>query len=346
MRISAIDLFCGAGGLTRGLLDSGIDVIAGYDIDPSCQYPYTKNNKSSFYLKNVNDLSYSDLPSKFTSSDIRIIAGCAPCQPFSKYNQSKPRDERWSLLYSFRDIVLSVLPEIVTMENVPELVKHSVYDDFVNALHKVGYNVSSQIVSCDKFSIPQKRERLVLLASKFGIIQLPKMDNQLKTVRDAISHLPVIQAGVVCREDPLHTSSKLSEKNLQRIIASKQGGSWKDWPEQLVCECHKKQTGQSYQSVYGRMEWDKPSPTITTQCINYGSGRFGHPTQNRAISLREAAILQTFPESYKFFDLDSDIIPSRKTLSRLIGNAVPVKLGEVIGKAINFHLAKQDKMIF
>ena len=134
----------------------------------------------------------------------------------------------------------------------------------------------------------------------------------------------------------LHKASKLSPINLKRIRQSKPGGSWKDWDKDLLLECHQKDSGKSYVSVYGRMEWDKPSPTMTTQCNGIGNGRFGHPEQDRAISLREAALLQTFPKSYKFFDENNPL--TTRQLSTHIGNAVPVKLGKVIGKSIKKHI--------
>lgn len=337
MTIKAIDLFCGAGGLTRGLIDAGLQVVAGYDVDEACRFAYEKNNAVNFYNKDINELNYCDFPSDYLSAEVRVLAGCAPCQPFSKYTQARPKDMRWSLLYRFRELIMNGKPEIVTMENVPELVKHAVYDDFVSALETCGYFVTTKVVACEKYSIPQKRSRLVLLASKFGHIQLNDIDSKIITVRDAIASMPVVNAGEEYQGDLLHSASKLSEKNHSRIIHSVPGGTWKDWPKELVCECHKKSSGQSYKSVYGRMEWDKPSPTITTQCTNYGSGRFGHPEQNRAITLREAALLQTFPPTYQFSDEQTYL--SKNTLARLIGNAVPVQLGNVIGKAIIEHLA-------
>ncbi len=134
----------------------------------------------------------------------------------------------------------------------------------------------------------------------------------------------------------MHTSAGLTSINLARIKASKPGGSWRDWPKRLIADCHKSASGQTYPSVYGRMEWDKPAPTITTQCYGYGNGRFGHPEQDRAISLREAAILQSFPRSYKFIPANEPV--NFKSTGRLIGNAVPVDLGRAIAKSINLHI--------
>ena len=151
-----------------------------------------------------------------------------------------------------------------------------------------------------------------------------------QTVKDAIGNLPKVDDGEVCEQDSLHRSRKLNNINKQRILNSKPGRTWKDWKEELRLPCHKKSSGESYTTVYGRMTWGDPAPTITTQFMNYGSGRFGHPEQHRALSLREGALLQTFPKNYKFIKPNSPIAVSR--IGSYIGNAVPVQLGTVIGR--------------
>ena len=159
---------------------------------------------------------------------------------------------------------------------------------------------------------------------------------QYVTVWDAIGKLPKLEAGEICCSDPLHRCVALGELNLRRIKATPYGGSWKDWPENLRLECHKRPEGHSFGSVYGRMRWDEPGPTMTTQCTGLGNGRFGHPIQNRAISVREAALLQTFPENYRFFENESKV--SITKASRYIGNAVPPRLGEIIADSIIAHI--------
>jgi DNA (cytosine-5)-methyltransferase 1 len=157
-----------------------------------------------------------------------------------------------------------------------------------------------------------------------------------KTVRQVIGRLRALSAGEAAPRDKLHISSTLSEKNLKRIKVSKPGGTWRDWPEHLVADCHRVKSGRTYPGVYGRMEWDKPAPTMTTQCYGFGNGRFGHPEQDRAITLREAAIIQSFPRDYSFIPVNEEV--SFKVLGRLIGNAVPVDLGRAIARSINNHL--------
>jgi len=339
-RISAIDLFCGAGGLTYGFEQAGLRVKAGYDIDPSCKFPYEYNNKSQFILQDVGCVSKSDLEQHFSDSAIRVLVGCAPCQPFSSYSRRyDDKESRWKLLQDFSRLVKGSEPEIVSMENVLQLKHHSVFAEFVQALKVLNYSVEAYEVNCSDYGVPQSRKRLVLLASKFGTVKLipSTHDHQRReTVRKTIKNLDPLFAGQTSQIDRLHQCSKLSDLNLRRIRASRPGGTWRDWTEDLVAKCHTKKSGKTYPGVYGRMEWDQPSPTITTQCFGFGNGRFGHPEQDRAISLREAALLQTFPPSYEFVAPDEPVIFDR--IGRLVGNAVPVKLGQVIAESILEHI--------
>jgi DNA (cytosine-5)-methyltransferase 1 len=341
--VAAIDLFCGVGGLTHGLAKSGIDVRLGVDIDPACEYPYTANNKAKFLLKSVTELSVDDLAKRLKRGGVRLLAGCAPCQPFSTYRQKAgEKDSRWRLLDHFGRLAAEVDPDLITMENVPNLEKQKVFHSFVSKLKKLGFHVSYEVVDCSDFGVPQQRHRLVLLASKLGPIKLVRPNLHTKrTVKQAIGRLPRIAAGGACARDRLHQACELSDLNLARIRASKPGGTWRDWEKSLVADCHRRKTGKTYPGVYGRMAWNEPAPTMTTQYYAFGSGRFGHPSQARAISLREGAILQSFPRSYKFIARGNPI--SRKAIGRLVGNAVPVKLGEAIGKSIIAHVRSRQK---
>ena len=340
-KIAGADLFCGVGGLTQGLRAAGINVTLGVDIDPACEYPYTANNDAAFILKSVEEIDSSEISVAFTKAPFKLLAGCAPCQPFSTYSQSKSkaRNERWRLLEHFSRLTSEVEPHFVTMENVPPLKREDVFSDFVTELELQGFHVFYKVVNCADYGVPQQRKRLVLLASKLGPIRLIKLTTSGEnhtTVRDVIANMPSLIAGGACDEDPMHQACKLSSLNLERIRASRPGGTWRDWDSGLRAGCHKKNSGKTYPSVYGRMRWDEPSPTITTQYYGFGNGRFGHPEQDRAISLREGAILQGFPKSYKFVPEGGPIY--RKRVGRLIGNAVPVKLAEVVGKSFISHM--------
>ena len=343
--ISVVDLFCGIGGLSYGLKKSGIKIKAGFDFDDKCQYAYEENCKAKFIHKDIVTVKKDDVLKYYKQNDIKVLLGCAPCQPFSTYTLKgdNQKDTRWQLLYEFSRLIKETKPDIVSMENVPNLLnfkKEPVFENFVKELEKEGFHTWYDIVYSPDYGIPQKRKRLILLASKKGKIKLIEPTHTLReyvTVRDAIGHLDKIASGETSKKDFIHRASKISEKNLARIRQSVPGGSWKrDWDKDLQLTCHKSNKGKTYVSVYGRMEWDKPSPTMTTFCTGIGNGRFGHPEQDRAISLREAAILQSFPKNYKFVDKKENLRFGQ--VSKQIGNAVPPRLGEVIGKSIIKHL--------
>ena len=344
---SVIDLFCGAGALTHGFVLEGFNVVAGLDADGSCKYAYETNNDGALFIeKGIEDVTGVELVQHYPEGHVKILVGCAPCQPYSPYNKGRQdKDKKWELLSNFADRISEVEPDIISMENVPDLItfqKGRVYRQFVKRLEDdYDYTVKDLEVFCPNYGVPQRRKRLVLFASKYGKLELlppTHTPDQYKKVKDAIDGLEVLEAGQVSQTDPYHKASGLSELNLRRIRASVPGGTWRDWPEELVAPCHLKKSGNTYSSVYGRMKGDELSPTITTQCYGFGNGRFGHPDtkQNRAISLREAARLQTFPDGYKFVPPGD---PHRSTvIGRLIGNAVPIELARVIARSIKNHI--------
>ena len=342
--IAVIDLFCGVGGLTQGFVMEDFNVISGYDNDNSCKFSYETNNNAVFHEEDISNLSGYKLNKEF-GSKFKILVGCAPCQPFSSYNfKVKEKDpNKLNLLYSFSRLIEETQPSIVSMENVPQLVNTQIFNDFLTNLKSYGYFVSYQVVFCPDYGIPQRRRRLVLLASKLGEIYLISKTHTHEnyvTVKDTISNLKPVEAGGFDKNDPLHRARRLNEINLKRIKNTKEGGSWRNWPEELILECFKKPSGKTYCSVYGRMKWDEPAPTMTTHCTGLGNGRFGHPKQDRAITLREAALFQTFPMEYKFYESLDKYNPS--VICRQIGNAVPPKLGQIIAKSIKKHLQKYD----
>jgi DNA (cytosine-5)-methyltransferase 1 len=339
--IRAVDLFCGVGGLTHGLMKGGIEVAAGYDVDPNCRYPYEANNEAVFVEKDITQLTASEIVDHLHDAPITLVAGCAPCQPFSTYSRTgrmERGDADWELVANFGRLVRDVHPHLVTMENVPAVEHHPVFREFLACLS--GYAVAYRTVQCATIGVPQTRKRFVLVASRLSD-EPPSLDwkpCKKATVRQAISGLSALRAGEGSRDDVLHLACRLSDLNLRRIQASRPGRTWRDWPTDLRAACHRKTTGETFPSVYGRMEWDEPAPTMTTQCFGYGNGRFGHPEQDRAITLREAAILQTFPSDYKFLASDEPVRFS--LLGRLIGNAVPVRLGERLARSFRTHVSQ------
>lgn len=215
------------------------------------------------------------------------------------------------------------------MENVPGLSKHQSFRDLLALLKDLEYDVAFDLLKFQHYGVPQRRRRLVMVASRLGPIALPEPTGQATKVEDFIRNLEPIEAGETSLEDPVHTTLPLSPTNLERIRQSTPGGTWKDWDETLVNPCH---TRAHYPASYGRMRWNEPAPTITTQFCYYSTGRFGHPKQDRALSVREAALLQTFPADYRLVDPEQRL-PIHK-LAGHIGNAVPVKIGELIGNSL------------
>ena len=340
--VSSIDLFCGAGGLTCGLIGAGIPVNAGIDFDKTCKYPFEKNNNIPFIHQDIRTVTVTQLRELYPKEHIKVLVGCAPCQPFSKHTQKNRRrkeDAKWQLLSYFQNLTAGLKPEIVSMENVPELANQQIFTDFTNKLKDLGYYIFLKSVYCPEYGIPQNRKRLVMLASLLGNIEIiPRTyeSSCYPSVKDAIGNLEHLNAGAISQKDPLHRACMLTAINRERIRKSKPGGTWHDWEDHLRLPCHQKDTGKNYSAVYGRMTWDSPAPTITTQFFSYGTGRFGHPEQDRALSLREGALLQTFPADYDFIDTELNFSLDR--IGRFIGNAVPVRLGVIIGQSILKHI--------
>jgi len=335
-----VDIFCGVGGLSHGFLQQGFKIAAGLDIDDDCRYPYESNNGARFLQRDVTKLTANEVERCFDQGKIRVLVGCAPCQPFSTYTQ-KYEDPKWQLLGKFGKLISEVQPDIISMENVPRLLQFRegrVFKSFLKRLREADYHVVWDVLHGPDYGLAQNRARLVLLASRIGEIELPAPTHRgrRRTVRQEIGKLRPLGHGDIDAKDRLHRASRLSPVNLERIAASKPGGTWHDWDTDLVADCHKERSGKGYSSVYGRMAWDEPSPTITTQFYGFGSGRFGHPEQDRALSLREGALLQGFPRNYRFVAPDDPV--RFKAIGRLIGNAVPVRLAKAIAGSVKDHI--------
>jgi DNA (cytosine-5)-methyltransferase 1 len=338
----AIDFFCGAGGLTRGLLDAGIEVVAGLDADESCRKTYEENNRPARFIARdiakVTRGSVWKLLGSRATTDL-LVTGCAPCQPFSqhrKHSEKKSadnaKDSDATLLGAFARVVEELLPGQVLVENVPGLVRvpgFSTYRRFLKMLTSRGYKIAEGIVDAKRYGVPQTRRRYVLVAVRGKLATLPKASfgSDIKpylTVRDAIAHFPPISAGARHPMIANHEAASLSQMNLKRLrLTPSNGGDRRSWPYELKLDCHSDDY-DGHTDVYGRMSWDKPAPTLTGKCHSISNGRYGHPSQDRAISLREAASLQTFGDSYVFFGF-------RTHIAQHIGNAVPVKLAESLG---------------
>lgn len=341
--MKAIDLFCGAGGLTLGLRRAGWDVVVGIDVDEAVGETYENNNQGAKFLaadlRSVTAEEICGLVGAVPRSEL-LLAGCAPCQSFSKQRRrcgAKRRSDA-TLLREFGRLAAALRPAAVLMENVPGIAAvpgFSSFRRFVKTLRDCGYECDHGVLNARDFGVPQHRRRYVLLATRSMHVKLPDPGSAddghapvsgIGTVRDAIGHYPAIRAGETHSSIPNHHAANLSAANLERIrVTPPDGGSRRDWPAGLALACHSDRTG--YSDVYGRMWWDREAPTLTSRCNSLSNGRFGHPQQNRAISLREAAALQTFPDDYEF-------LGGNTRIARWIGNAVPVFLAEALGRAV------------
>ncbi len=334
----AVDFFCGAGGLSRGLRNAGIEVVLGIDLDATCRETYETNNPPARFLAaDIRQLACGELAAdlqRVPPSDL-LLAACAPCQPFSPLNR-EGRGDTATLLSEFVRFVIKLRPYQVVIENVPGLARvrgFSTYQRFKTTLHRLGYKLSEGVLDAKHFGVPQTRRRLVLIAMLGITPTLPPPTHgrgllPYQTVADAILDYPPIKAGEVHSTVPNHRAAFVSDLNLRRLRATPlNGGSRTSWPEDLWLTCHKQHV-EGHTDVYGRMRWDQPAPTLTCRCNSISNGRYGHPEQDRAISLREAAKLQTFEDNYIFYGV------SLRALAAQIGNAVPVRLAEAIGRQI------------
>jgi DNA (cytosine-5)-methyltransferase 1 len=345
MSVDAIDFFCGCGGTSYGLKKAGINVLCGIDFDESCKETYESNlGLNRFLHADITKLSFATIEErlKHRRKNSRLLfSACAPCQPFSSRNKSKSEgDQRKSLLIVFSKFIEEFQPDFVFIENVPGLQKvdkGQVFKKFIKNLESMKYSFSYDVVNAKNYGVPQSRKRLILLASKNSNLEFPKVTHgapnllnpllkPVVTVRDVIGNLPPVPAGGTHPELNGHSARSITEINMKRLkLTPHDGGDRRSWPRELVLDCHKGKSG--HEDVYGRLFWDKPSPALTCNCTSISNGRYGHPVQNRAITPREAAYIQTFPPDYKFF---GSII----TMSKHIGNAVPVELASAFGKQI------------
>lgn len=343
-RLKAIDFFSGAGGLTNGLISAGISVLAGIDNDASCKETFERNNRGAIFLikdiiKYTPENLKRDLGIK-RNDDNMIFAGCAPCQFWSIIRTSKEKSQKTkNLILDFQKFVEYFRPGFVVVENVPGISskKDSPMGNFITALKFLGYDVAHGVTDMSLYGIPQKRRRFTLLASRVAKVSLPKAAGKEITVGDVLGEkngFSKIKAGTKDKTKFLHTAASLSKRNLERLnMTPKNGGDRSNWQNKKKYQLPCYASGEKkFYDTYGRMWWNRPSPTITTKFFSVSNGRFAHPEENRAISLREGATLQTFPKNYEF------IGTSISSVAKMIGNAVPPKFARIIGEQIIISL--------
>ena len=347
-KLRAVDFFCGGGGLTHGLKAAGIDVLAGIDNDVSCEATFKRNNGGTVFLKkDITKYSPEELERDLEivkDDDHMIFTGCAPCQFWSIIQTNREKSEGTKdLVLDFQKFVRYFKPGFVMVENVPGVSSKggSPMGEFISDLKSMKYKVKHDVINMSLYGIPQKRKRFTLLASRVSNIALPEQTGEKKTVRDVLgvkNGFPKIKAGTKDKTKFLHTSAGLSDKNLERLqMTKKNGGDRSDWQKkkshQLPCYLSDE---KKFYDTYGRMWWDKPAPTVTTKFFSISNGRFAHPEEDRGMSLREGATLQTFPQDYEFAGT------AMAQIAKMIGNAVPPKFAELIGRQIVLSVSRSQ----
>lgn len=343
MKPSAFDLFSGCGGLTTGLRKAGFHVLSAVEMEKSACAVYRLNHpETHLFETDISSLSVSAVKRTLAiqKGQLDLLAGCPPCQGFSTVRTLNGKrqviDDRNDLIFQFLRLVKGLSPKAVMLENVPGLAEDRRLKLFVGELESLGYTVQFQVVNVADYGVPQRRHRVVLLAGKAGPIPFALKSQRTVTVRDAIESLP--PAGH--SGDAVHDLPENRSERIQTLISSipKNGGSRTDLPKDLQLECHKRCNG--FKDVYGRMAWDQVAPTLTTGCFNPSKGRFLHPEENRTITIREAALLQTFPRRYKF---PAEL--GKVTLATQIGNALPPEFVKRQAIVVRKYLEKHSEQL-
>ncbi len=341
-KLKAIDFFCSGGGMSFGLQQAGINVIAGIDFDPTCKETYEANiKKAKYILADIGQLKEQDLSKKIKvekDDDNLIFVGCSPCQYWTIIRTDKGKSKKSkNLINEFYRFIEHYNPGYVVVENVPGILtkrKESGLDKFINFLEGRGYKTHYEIANLNEYGVPETRKRFTLIANRINEKKIfPKKTKKKPVVSDFIGEkngFHKVSAGNKDNTKFMHTVAGLREINIKRLkLTQKNGGSRSAWANtDMQIEAYKKNNNVSFNDTYGRMSWDKPAPTITTKFFSISNGRFAHPNEDRAISLREGATLQTFPKTYEF------IGGSIAQIAKMIGNAVPPVYAKKIGLSI------------
>ncbi|MFI6130271.1 DNA cytosine methyltransferase [Micromonospora sp. NPDC051141] len=345
---TVVDLFCGCGGGSMGFHRAGFRTVGAVEIDEDAATAFTMNVGVTPIVKDIRDVRGEDIlaPAGLRRGDLTLLFGCPPCQSFTVLRRAaKPLDydeQRRELIYEYLRLVEELNPRHIAFENVPGLVEgrwRPYYDNFEKILSDLGYRVEQKVVDAAEYGVPQRRRRVLVIGSRVTEPELPlpthsatgnnetgrKRRLPFVTVRDAIKDCPVLASGEQDPADEFHKARRHSQLALERLACIPEGGGRLNLPEHLVLACHKDHKG--HYDIYGRMWWDRVAPTLTSGCTNVTRGRFAHPEQDRAITLREAMLLQTFDEGARLHG-------GVEKMALQVGNAVPSLLAERIGETV------------
>lgn len=355
-QFTAVEVFAGGGGLAVGLREAGFRTVAAVELEPHAAATFKANHSTVQVFRQDVRTVHGSMIMPLAGGRVDALAACPPCQGFSSLTSKWRKDDpRNSLVAEVGRLADELRPRAIMVENVPGLAQKGrpLFDALLNQLHCLGYVTNWGVLQVADFGVPQRRRRLVLLAglgfridmptathSRTGADGLPKW----RTVRDAISGLnePVTfteaKAQGGAQAVNWHVVRQISPANVERLKRAKPGGSWRDIPEELRVPCHR-EGYDGFSNVYGRMVWDEPSVTITAGCTTLSKGRFGHPEQDRTISLREAALLQTFPPDYRFET------PHFERACEIVGNALPCVFAEAIARQVHNTLTERTEPV-
>ena len=336
VKFSAIDVFCGCGGLSLGLQRAGFKIVAAIDNDGLSTSTYQMNHRRAHLVNQDIRLIDPGMLMRecgLSSGDLDLMAGCPPCQGFSTLrtlNGGRDVDEPMNdLVYEFVRFVRVFMPKALMMENVPALLRDARLEDITSELDTLGYTCAANLFNAERYGVPQRRRRMILFGARGDCPPFPRPVRARRTVAQAIRRLRAPEGS----DDPLHNYKVNRAEHVMSLIRRipKDGGSRTDLPKSVQLQCHRGFDG--FKDVYGRMAWGEPAPTITGGCINPSKGRYIHPDQDRAITLREAALLQGFPSAYTF-----DMSKGRYPVAAMIGNSFPPKFAEHHARALYRHL--------
>ncbi|MDD5529714.1 MAG: DNA cytosine methyltransferase [bacterium] len=337
MEYLSVDIFSGCGGLSEGMSQAGFKVIFAIDNNKDAVTTYKMNHPTTKVIeKDIRKVNTAEITDILNGRTLHFLAGCPPCQGFSSVRRLNKKenvdDNRNDLILQYLRLVNELKPLTIMMENVPGLTNYYLFNDMMKKLKKLEYNPKARVIDVKDYGVPQRRKRLVMVGSLLGELNVAEGIWENVTVRDSIGNLEPVDL----TNDPIH---KMTVRHTQKILKMitlipKNGGSRTDLPKKYILECHKKDN-VGFNDIYGRLKWDNVASTITGGCLNPSKGRFLHPEADRCITPREAALLQSFPENYKF---PTDI--SKTSLASLIGNALPPKFSYIQSKNIKEHLDK------
>lgn len=337
IKYNSVDVFSGVGGLSEGMVQAGFAAKVAIELDKYAVRAYRMNHSKTKVIENdIRKVSTDEIIAALNGQPLHLLAGCPPCQGFSSVRRlnrkQNVRDDRNALILEYLRLVKELKPLTIMMENVPGLISYYLFKDVVKELDDLGYRPTVQVVNVKDYGVPQNRKRLIMVGSLLGEIDIAEGTKKKVTVKQAIGKLESIDT----TKDPVHKiTAKHTPEVMERIrLTPKDGGSWKDLPDKYVLECHKKEN-IGFNDIYGRLRWNDYSSTITGGCLNPSKGRFLHPEEDRVITAREAALLQSFPRRYKF-----PVNIPKSSLALLIGNALPPRFSYIQSVNIKRHLDK------